>query len=194
MANIKPAKLGTFFALLAILYAFSMGAGMGLFEKEAKQFLKDEALAVKDTVYAIQDAEAEAKPAEDAKAAPVKIDEAKMKATTDKAWKYVKRSHEHAGGIGAIALALCLMLGIVSRCGICKFLGSLCLGLGALAYPVFWGLAAWKAPTLGSTGAAKEMFEYVAMGGGGLCLLGLLLAFMAFFKGCCGSGCSLDDE
>jgi hypothetical protein len=194
MANIKPAKLGTFFAMLTILYAFSMGAGMGLFEKEAKQFLKDEALAVQDTVYLLKDAKAETQPAADQKAAPGKIDEVKMKATTEKAWKYVKRSHEHAGGIGAVALAMCLMLGIVSRCGICKFLGSLCLGLGGLAYAVFWGLAAWKAPTLGSTGAAKEMFEYVAMGGGGMCLFGLLLAFMAFFKGCCGSGCSTYDE
>jgi len=195
MANIKPAKLGTFFALLAILLAFCMGAGMGLFESEAKQFLEDEAMAVKDTVYAIKDTNAATPAAADPNAAaPAEFDKTKLDAAVAKAWKYVKRSHEHAAGLGAISLALCLMLGIISRCGICKFLGSLCLGLGALAYPVFWGLAAWKTPTLGSSGPAKEMFEYVAMGGGGLLLFGLLLAFMAFFKGCCGSGCTIEDE
>ena len=201
MANIKPAKLGTFFALLTILMAFAMGAGMGLFEDEAKDFFKDEAYAARYTAYGVEPATTKPATPEAPKADAAKADDKEARVLTPKmekaaadAWKYTKRTHYHSGGIGAVALGLCLMLGIVSRCGICKFLGSLCLGLGALGYSVFWGLAAWKAPTLGSTGAAKEMFEYVAMGGGGLCLFGLLLAFMAFFKGCCGSGCSLEDE
>jgi len=194
MVNIKPARLGTFFALLTILYAFSMGAGMGLFEKEAKKFLSDEALAVKDTVYAVKDAKAETQPDGAKKTDPAKFDEKKFEEVTDKAWKYVKRSHEHAAGLGAISLAICLMLGIISRCGFCKFLGSLCLGLGALGYAVFWALAAWKAPSLGSTGAAKEMFIYIAQPSAGLCLFGLLLAFMAFFKACCGSGCTVEHQ
>ena len=188
MVNIKPAKLGTFFALLAILYAFSLGAGMGLFEKEGKKFLKDEALAVQDTIYAVKDASGTQQ------AAPAKIDADKMKAVTDKAWKYVKRSHEHAAGLGVVALAICLMLGIITRCGFCKFLSSLCLGLGALGYSVFWGLAGCKAPTFGSTDAAKETFIDVAQPAAAMCLFGLLLAILAFFKSCCGSACDFDDE
>ena len=183
MTTIKPAKLGTFFALLTILVAFAIGACFGLFESEIKDHLKVEAEKVKDTVY---------------NADPVKLNEAqvaaKMKKITDKSWIYLKRAHLHAAGLGAIALAICIMLGIITRCGFCKFLGSLCLGLGALGYSVFWALAGLTAPALGSTGAAKEALKYVAQPSAALCIFGLLLAFLAFFKSCCGSGCSFEDE
>jgi hypothetical protein len=174
ITGIRPAKLGTFLALLTILYAFAMGAGFGLFEKDIKAHLKAEAAGVKDTVY--------------------QGDEAKMKKTVDKSWIYLKRAHQHAGVLGVIALAVSLLLGILNSCGFCKFVGSLCLGLGSLGYSVFWMLAGLTAPALGSTGAAKEALILLAQPAAGLCILGLLFAFMGLFKTmCCSGACEARD-
>jgi len=172
IANIKPAKLGTLFALLTILYAFALGATFGLFEDKVKDHLKAEAAAVKDTVY--------------------QGDEAKMKKITDKSWIYCKRAHMHAAGLGAIALAVIVFMGVIRTPCFIKFLGSLSIGLGSLGYSVFWALAALTAPGLGSTHDAKEALYWLAQPSAGLCVLGLLLAFIAFFASmCCGDG---DDE
>ncbi|MCP4376231.1 MAG: hypothetical protein GY794_08675 [bacterium] len=162
ITNIKPAKLGTLFALLTILYAFGLGATFGLFEDDIKGHLKAEAAAVKDSVY--------------------KGDEAKMKKITDKSWVYFKRAHLHAAGLGAIALAIVVFLAVANACPFCKFTGSLCIGLGSLGYSLFWMLAALKAPGLGSTGQAKEALRLLAQPAAGLCILGLLFAFAGFFK------------
>ena len=174
IAGIRPAKLGTLFALLTILYSFALGAGFGLCEDDIKGYLKDEAAAVKDTVY--------------------KGDEAAMKKVTDKSWVYLKRAHLHAGALGAIALAVALLLGILNTCGFCKFAGTLCLGLGSLGYSAFWMLAGMMAPGLGSTGAAKEALKLLAEPSAGLCIVGLLFAFIALFKTMCCSGACMDDD
>ena len=174
-AGIRPAKLGTFFALLTILYAFASGATFGLFEKQVKDHLWAEAEAVKKT---------------DA----YNSDEAKMKKITDKSWIYCKRSHMHAAGLGAIALAVALLLGVLRSHSFCKFAGTLCLGLGSLGYSVFWALAAHVAPGLGSTGEAKEALKLLAQPSAGLCILGLLFAFMALFKSMCYSGAGQTED
>ncbi len=94
-----------------------------------------------------------------------------------------------------IALAVALLLGIANTCSFCKFAGSLCLGLGALGYSVFWMLAALKAPGLGSTGEAKEALKLLAHPAAGLCILGLLFAFVALFKGmCCRCNCKTQSD
>ena len=174
IAGIRPAKLGTFFALLTILYAFALGATFGLFEKEVKGHLEAKAEAVKTDVY--------------------KGDETEMKKVTDKSWVYFKRAHLHAAGLGAIALAVALLLGVLRSCSFCKFAGSLCLGLGSLGYSVFWMLAGLTAPGLGSTGAAKDALNLLAQPAAGLCILGLLFAFAALFKGVsCRCGCDTSD-
>ena len=172
--SIKPAKLGTLLALLTILYSFALGATFGLYEKDIKGHLKDEAAAVKDTVY--------------------KGDEAKMKKITDKSWVYCKRAHMHASGLGSIALVIIVFMGVIRTPGFIKFAGSLFIGLGALGYSVFWMLAALKAPGLGSIGKAKEALYWVAQPSAGLCILGLLLAFIAFFASMsCRCGCQSED-
>ena len=43
---------------------------------------------------------------------------------------------------------------------------------GALLYAIFWMWAGFKAPGLGSTGAAKEALSFIAVPGAGLALLG----------------------
>ena len=169
--NIKPAKLGTLFALLTILYSFALGATFGLFETEVKDHLAAEAAAVKDTIY--------------------EGDQAKMDKITDKSWVYCKRAHMHASGLGAIALAIIVYMGVIGTPCFIKFLGSLSIGLGALGYSVFWALAALTAPGLGSTGEAKEALWWLAQPSAGLCILGLLLAFIAFFASMC---CRCDED
>ncbi|MDP6544816.1 MAG: hypothetical protein QGH60_12550 [Phycisphaerae bacterium] len=173
IARIKPAKLGTLFALLTILYAFALGAAFGLYEKDVKGHLKAEAEAVKETVY--------------------KGDQAKMDKITAKSWVYCKRAHMHAAGLGAIALALIVFMAVSRTPCFIKFAGSLCIGLGALGYSVFWTLAALTSPGLGSTGDAKEALFWLAQPSAGLCVVGVLFAFLAFFVSMC-SRCGCEDE
>ena len=163
--SIKPAKLGTLLALLTILYSFALGATFGLYEKDIKGHLKDEAAAVKDTVY--------------------KGDEAKMKKITDKSWVYFKRAHLHASGLGAIALGVCLMVAFLppGRCLI-KLISTTALGAGSLGYAMFWMFAGMRAPGLGSTGAAKETLGWFAKPAVGLCVIGLLMAIGLFACSC----------
>jgi hypothetical protein len=174
IARIKPSIIGTLLALVTILYSFGMGAGFGLCEEEIKDYLKGEAAAVKDTVY--------------------KGDEVKMKKITDKSWVYLKRAHLHAGVLGAIALAVALLLGVLNSCSLCKFIGSTCLGLGALGYSVFWMLAGATAPALGDTEIAKEALVWLAQPSAVLCIAGLLFAMMALIKSMfCSCSCQSHD-
>ena len=52
------------------------------------------------------------------------------------------------------------------------------LGLGALGYSAFWLWAGFRAPGLGSTGAAKESLRWLAMPSAGAMLLGTLCALV----------------
>lgn len=46
-------------------------------------------------------------------------------------------------------------------------------GAGALLYSTFWLAAGLSAPSVGSTGQAKEALSFLALPGAGLCLLGI---------------------
>ena len=180
-SRLRPVKLGMLFSLLAILFGFGLGGAFGLYEDGIKGHLKAEAEAVKDTVYKGGEAADEASKAKVA---------ASMKKITDKSWVYVKRAHMHGGAIGAVGLAVCLMLALLTTCGILKFLSATTLGVGSLGYSVFWLLAALRAPGLGSTSAAKESLTWLAQPTAALCLVGLVLAMLAFCHGClCRCGC-----
>jgi multisubunit Na+/H+ antiporter MnhB subunit len=48
---------------------------------------------------------------------------------------------------------------------------SIALGIGALGYSVFWLWAGFRAPGLGSTGAAKESLAWLAMPSSGIFVL-----------------------
>ena len=163
-SRLRPVRFGLLFSLLTLLFGFGLGGAFGLWEDSFKGRLKAEAEAVKDTVY--------------------KGDEAKMKKITDKSWVYFKRAHMHGGGIGAVAMAVALMLAWVTTCHILKCISATALGVGSLGYSMFWMLAALRAPGLGSTGAAKESLAWLAMPSAGLCLIGLVLAALALCHGC----------
>ncbi len=71
-------------------------------------------------------------------------------------------------------LASIVALVVLGRKGWLTNLSGLAFGIGSLAYPIFWWLAADLAPRLGSTSAAKNALEWIAVPGAGLTIAGLL--------------------
>jgi len=173
-ARLRPVRLGACLSLLTILYAFGLGASLGLKEDALKGHLQAEAAKAAESVY--------------------QGDAAKAKAVTAKAWVYLKRAHMHAAGLGAIGVAVSVLLALSAGHWFLKTASSLALGLGALGYSVFWMLAALRAPGMGSTGAAKESLGLLAMPAAGLCVFGILLAMAAFCRTCCCGATSCDAD
>lgn len=152
----RTVRLGVVLALLAILFGFGLGAVFGAAEASVKGHLEAEGKAALTTKYG--------------------GDPAKMKPVVDKAWVYVQRAHLHGGAMGAVALGLCLLLASLPRAGRANAVAAALSGAGALGYAVFWLLAALRAPGLGSTTAAKESLQWLAMPTSGMAIVGLLLA------------------
>ncbi|MEZ5329386.1 MAG: hypothetical protein R3F19_30425 [Verrucomicrobiales bacterium] len=120
-----------------------MGIVFGLNEDLIKGRLKSDAAAVQETIY--------------------KEDAVASKAVVDKSWNYMQRAHLHAGGMGTTAVALITALCLVGAAGKVTTLISMALGAGGLGYSFFWMWAGFRAPALGSTGAAKESLKWLAM-------------------------------
>jgi hypothetical protein len=97
----------------------------------------------------------------------------KRDAVVAKSWSYMKRAHLHGGAIGAAALASIVLLGLFGNPGTLERYTALAFGAGAFLYPIFWLAAGLTAPSVGSTGAAKDALEFLAIPGAGLCLLGI---------------------
>jgi hypothetical protein len=159
--RVRSMRVGIILASLSIAHGFGLGGVFGAFEKNIKDHLKAEAEAVADSVY--------------------HGDAAAMKKVTDKSWSYFKRAHMHGAAIGTAALALSLMMIFLvgthrTICGVI----SAALGAGALGYSLFWLMAALRAPGMGSTGAAKESLQWLAVPAAGLAIVGLLAALVLF--------------
>ncbi|KHE91775.1 MAG: hypothetical protein K8F52_07980 [Candidatus Scalindua rubra] len=163
--KIKVVRIGVILSLLTLLLGFLLGGLFGAIEGKIKGHLKEEAQAVFDTVY--------------------EGDSAKMKIITDKSWAYFKRAHLHASGLGAISLAVILLLMFMETTWILKEVTAIFLGLGSLGYSLFWMFAALKAPGLGSTGAAKEALSFMAIPSAGMCIIGLILVLIIVIKTVC---------
>ncbi len=163
--KVKVVRIGIILSLLTLLFAFVLGGLFGAIEGKIKGHLKGEAQAVSDTVY--------------------KGDSAKMKKITDKSWVYFKRAHLHASGLGAISLAVILLLMFMQTTLILKNITAIFLGLGSLVYSLFWMFAALNAPGLGSTGAAKEALSFMAIPSAGMCIIGLVSVLVIVIKTVC---------
>jgi len=165
---LRELRLGVLLAFLGVLFGFGMGGVFGAFEEPLKAGLKADAEAVAATVYA--------------------GDAAKVKEVLDKSWAYYKRAHLHGGAIGAAALAAILCIALVGA-GPWRLrqIAAIALGVGALGYPIFWLLAGARAPGLGSTGAAKDSLEWLAVPTAGLAFVGLVLALISVAWGLYGS-------
>jgi hypothetical protein len=154
---------GAILALIAILLGFGLGGAFGAAEDSIKGRLKASGEAVTDSVYG--------------------GDTAKRDAVVSKSWAYMKRAHLHCGAIGAAALATIAALGLLGSGGAIDRYSAIAFGAGAILYGSFWFFAALKAPGLGSTGAAKESLEFLAIPGAGLSILGVCGALFSIFRG-----------
>ncbi len=168
-SNLRAASAGMLLAVLTILFGQGMGIVFGLNEDLIKSRLNADAAEVQGTVY--------------------QNDVSASKAVIDKSWNYMQRAHLHAGGMGTTAVALILVLCLVGAPGKVTSLISLALGAGGLGYSIFWMWAGFRAPGLGSTGAAKESLKWLAMpssGGFVLATIAVLIAVLAWIITCRG--------
>lgn len=156
--GLRTVRWGLILSMLAIAFGFGLGGAFGAAEDSLKGYLQSQGEAALESVYA-QDSE-------------------KMQAVVNKSWSYFKRAHMHGGGIGTATLALSLLLAGLGGAGALRAAAAAGMGLGALGYSVFWLLAGMRAPSLGSTGAAKESLSWLAIPSAGLILLGLLLTLI----------------
>lgn len=149
--KLRPALPGLILGILTILFGFGLGIVFGANEAIIKGRLTSSAQAVFETTY--------------------KGDTAAMKAVTDKSWEYMQRAHLHAGALGTTAMALTLTLLALGTPALWTRVLGTALGAGGLGYSIYWMLAGFRAPGMGSTGAAKESLDWLAMPSSGAVLL-----------------------
>ena len=160
-------KYGVLVAMVAILFGGSLGLSFGCCEDDIKGVLKGSAEKVLSGVYG--------------------DDQAKADKVVKKSWVYMKRAHLHSQTMGVISIAFSLLVAWLSFPARAQMGISLLSGLGSMGYGVFWLLAAFLAPGMGSTGAAKESIALIAQASGaaffiaGVSLFGLL-AYRMFVK------------
>ncbi|MEJ2193425.1 MAG: hypothetical protein P8X73_01030 [Ignavibacteriaceae bacterium] len=153
--NLLPVKYGLLLALFTLVYGFGLGAVFGAFEEDLKDRLKSDATEVLATVY--------------------NGDEAKVKTILDKSWVYFKRAHLHANGLGTASVVLIILLTFFPVSNRIKSINAIFLGLGSFGYALFWMIAGFRAPAMGSTGLAKESLAWLALPSSSLCIIGLLM-------------------
>ncbi len=160
--SLRNMRIGISLALATFVFGFGLGGLFGAAEDTIKSSLRTSADNVMESVY--------------------KGDQAKANNTVSKSWSYYKRAHMHAGGMGAAALSLMLLLALLPVREIFKVSVSTLLGIGAVGYPVFWLLAAIRAPSLGGTHAAKESLAILAIPSAGCFILGAILTLALFLQ------------
>ena len=154
-SRLRTSFVGLILAVLTILFGQGMGIVFGLNEEAITNSLKASAVEMRDSVYM--------------------GDEVAIKEVLNKSWKYMQRAHLHAGAMGTTALVLIVLISLLNISQIKTLIISLLLGAGGLGFSVFWMWAGFRAPALGSTGAAKESLKWLAMPSSG----GFVLATLA---------------
>lgn len=155
------AAFGLALAILTLLFGQGMGIVFGLNEESIKSRLKAATSEVRESVY--------------------HNDDAAIKAVLDKSWTHMQRAHLHAGGMGTTAVGLIILICLLPGSARMIIPISVGLGAGGLGYSIFWMWAGFRAPALGSTGAAKESLSWLAMTSSGafviatLAVLGLVI-------------------
>ena len=166
--NLKPLRWGLVLTLITLVYGFGLGAAFGAFEESIKGSILTDAEAVLPTNYG--------------------GDEAKMEATIGKSWTYWKRAHLHANGLGATGLGLILLLSFLGGSVRFRAITAFLIGLGSLGYAMYWMFAGMRAPGMGSTGAAKDSLEWLAVPSSGMAMIGLVCTLGLTVKCACSAG------
>lgn len=156
--RLRPVLVGALLAVTTLLYGYGLGAMFGFREDAMKEGFR----SVAETTFAGRADAAE-----------------QASRLTGRSWTYMKRAHLHANGLGASALALVLLLAHLPVAERWKKSAATALGIGSLGYSSFWLLAAYRAPVLGGTDAAKESLRWLAIPSVGLLLFGLLFVLWA---------------
>jgi hypothetical protein len=157
-SSLRAASAGLVFAFLTILFGQGMGVAFGVNEDAIKSRLKESAAAVRDSRY--------------------RADDAAMRAVLEKSWAYMQRAHLHAGGMGTTALVVIVFGCLLGATPGVTFAISLALGGGGFGYSVYWMWAGFRAPGLGSTGAAKESLTWLALPSSAAFVVGTLAVFV----------------
>ena len=157
-SRIHLSALGMLFAVLTMLFGQFSGIIFGLNEDSIKSRLKAAAAEVRESVY--------------------NSDDEAIKKILDKSWVYMQRAHLHAGGMGTTAVALIILTCLLPVSARLIIPVSCALGLGGLGYSVFWMWAGFRAPSLGSTSAAKESLSWLAMPSSGAFVLATLAVLL----------------
>ncbi len=156
-------KYGVILALIAILFGGSLGLSFGCCEHSLKDYLKNEATGAITTKY--------------------KGDQAKADKVTKKSWVYYKRAHLHSQTMGAIAIVFSLIVAWLGFAPKIQMGVSILSGFGSLGYGIFWLLAGSLAPSMGSTGAAKEAVGIVAqLSGASFFISGVIVFGFVVYK------------
>lgn len=163
MIDLSPVRFGLLLGMVAILFGWGLGVIFGANEHAWRQQFIDD--AERNRAFYVAKAGSE----DGATALIKKIDES--------AWTYSLRAHMHAGGIGSIAIGASVLLSLLGVGRTAKLAASTLLGIGSVGYPMFWMLAGMRAPSLGSTGAAKDSLEWLAVPSAGALFIGGLLTF-----------------
>lgn len=167
MLEFSYIKYGVLIAIISILFGGSLGLSFGCCEDDIKDKLKSGAEKALSGVYG--------------------GDQAKADKVVKKSWVYMKRAHLHSQTMGVISIAFSFLVAWLSFPVRAQLGISILSGLGSLGYGIFWLLAAFLAPGMGSTGAAKESIALIAQVSGasffvaGVSLFGLL-AYRMFRK------------
>lgn len=149
-------RWGLVLSLLTLFMGVYMGIHFGKDEDNIKKYLKEKATA--STVF--------------------NGNEKKIEAGAKNGWKYLKRSHEHFQGLGAISIALILLLSATWLKTVIKTVVSIGTGLGGFIYPLFWYMTAYNTADVGKH-AAKESLALMAQFGAGIYALSFLVTFGA---------------
>lgn len=160
-SQLHSVRFGLVLGFVAILYGWGLGIVFGVGEDWIRERFVADAEANRALYVSATGSE------DGATAAIKRIDES--------AWLYFLRAHMHAGGIGSIAIGSSVVLALLAvRSGL-KGAASVLLGYGAIGYPLFWMWAGMRAPTLGSTDAAKETLRWLAWSSSGALIAGGVL-------------------
>ena len=157
MINFTHIKYGVLVAIIAILYGGMMGLSFGCCEESIKKTLN---ISAQEAIAANYDG-----------------DQAKANEIVKKSWTYMKRAHLHSQTMGVISIAFSLLVAWLAYPAKAQLAISLLSGFGSLGYGLFWMLAGYRAPEMGSTGAAKESVGLIAQASGGAFFVSGLLLF-----------------
>lgn len=153
---------GAVLALVSVLLGYGLGGVFGAYEEDVLGRLQTSGAAVLDTTY--------------------EGSQTKLDPVVAKSWAYLKRAHLHWGAMGAVAVGVIALLAAIGGAGALGTASAWALGAGAILYGLFWLLAGFSAPGLGGTGQAKEAWEFVALPGAGLSLIGVVLALVSVLR------------